>query len=83
VLQQNLMVMRDALDKHYADAGKYPRSLDELVSKRYLRAIPKDPLTQNSTWLVVAPTDPQKGGVYDIHSSAKGTGTNGQPYERW
>jgi general secretion pathway protein G len=83
VLQENLAVMRDALDKHYADAGKYPRSLDELVSKRYLRSIPKDPLTQNTGWLVVAPTDPQKGGVYDIHSSAKGTGSNGQPYERW
>ena len=24
VLQENLTVMRDALDKHYADAGKYP-----------------------------------------------------------
>ncbi len=40
VLKENLVVMRDALDKHYADAGKYPRSLDDLVSKRYLRAIP-------------------------------------------
>src|SRR5258706_15826888 len=73
VLKENLTLMRDALDKHYADAGSYPRSLDDLVSKRYLRSIPRDPFTQaNSTWLVVAPTDPQKGGVYDIHSAAKG-----------
>ena len=83
VLQENLAVMRDALDKHFADAGRYPRSLDELVTKRYLRAIPKDPLTQAATWTLVAPADPQKGGVYDIHSAAKGTGSNGQPYERW
>src|SRR3954468_12250924 len=61
VLQENLMLMRDALDKHYADAGRYPRTLDELVSKRYLRAIPKDPLTQASAWSVVGPSDPQKG----------------------
>jgi general secretion pathway protein G len=77
VLKENLVVMRDALDKHYADAGKYPRSLDELVAKRYLRAIPADPFTQSpSTWVAVPPNDPQKGGVYDVRSPAKG-------YERW
>jgi general secretion pathway protein G len=83
VLQENLNLMRDALDKHYADAGKYPASLDELVSKRYLRAVPKDPIAQTSAWLVVPPSDPKKGGVYDIHSSAKGMGSNGTPYDRW
>lgn len=82
-LKENLTLMRDALDKHYADAGRYPGTLDELVSKRYLRSIPKDPLTQNSSWLVVGPSDPQKGGVYDIHSNAKGAGSDGTPYDRW
>jgi general secretion pathway protein G len=77
VLKENLVVMRDALDKHYADAGKYPRSLEELVSKRYLRSIPDDPFTQShSTWVAVPPSDPQKGGIYDVRSPAKG-------YERW
>ena len=83
VLQENLAVMRDALDKHYADAGRYPNSLDELVSKRYLRAIPKDPIAQSTQWQVIGPPDPQRGAVYDIHSSAKGIGSNGTPYERW
>jgi general secretion pathway protein G len=83
VLQENLAVMRDALDKHYADAGRYPSSLDELVTKRYLRAIPRDPISQTTQWQVIAPTDPKRGGVYDIHSAAKGTGSNGTPYERW
>jgi general secretion pathway protein G len=77
VLQENLAVMRDALDKHYADAGKYPASLEELVSKRYLRSIPRDPFTQSTTsWVPVPPADPKSGGVFDIHSAAKG-------YERW
>ena len=77
VLQENLTVMRDALDKHYADAGRYPASLDELVSKRYLRSIPSDPFTRNATsWVAVPPADPKKGGIFDIHSGAKG-------YERW
>jgi general secretion pathway protein G len=77
VLQENLTVMRDALDKHYADAGKYPGSLEELVAKRYLRSIPSDPFTQSpATWVAVPPADPKKGGVFDVHSAAKG-------YERW
>ena len=76
VLQENLTVMRDALDKHYADAGRYPASLEELVSKRYLRSIPSDPFTRQATWVAVPPADPKKGGVFYVHSSAKG-------YERW
>jgi general secretion pathway protein G len=84
VLQENLTLMRDALDKHYADAGQYPRALEDLVTKRYLRAIPKDPITQTAgTWTLVAPANPEKGAVYDVHSGAKGVGSNGLPYERW
>jgi general secretion pathway protein G len=77
VLQENLALMRDALDKHYADAGKYPGSLEDLVAKRYLRTIPKDPFTQSaSTWIAVPPQDSRKGSVWDIRSGAKG-------YERY
>jgi general secretion pathway protein G len=77
VLQENLSVMRDALDKHYADAGSYPNNLEDLVSKRYLRSIPKDPFTQSAqSWVAVPPADPKKGGVFDVHSAAK-------DYERW
>lgn len=77
VLKENLAVMRDALDRHYADAGRYPAALEELVSKRYLRAIPSDPFTQSSgTWVAVPPQDPKRGGVWDVKSAARG-------YERW
>ncbi|MGH8742000.1 MAG: type II secretion system protein [Burkholderiales bacterium] len=77
VLRENLVVMRDALDKHYADIGRYPAALEELVAKRYLRAIPADPFTQSSTtWVPVPPPDPKRGGVYDVKSAAKG-------YERY
>jgi general secretion pathway protein G len=76
-LQENLAVMRDALDKHYADAGSYPAALEDLVAKRYLRSVPSDPFTRsNTSWVAVPPADPKKGGVFDVHSSAKG-------YERW
>jgi type II secretion system protein G len=84
VLRQDLASMRDALDKHYSDVGSYPSSLSDLVSKRYLRSIPSDPITQSSSsWVVVAPADPQKGGVADVKSGAKGKGSDGKPYVQW
>jgi general secretion pathway protein G len=84
VLRENLLLLRDALDKHYSDAGRYPDALPELVSKRYLRAIPRDPLTHTTdSWLVVPPADREKGGVYDVHSGAKGVGSDGKPYAQW
>lgn len=75
VLRENLALMRDALDQHYADAGRYPERLEELAAKRYLRAIPVDPITQRAdTWVAVPPADPEKGGVFDVHSGAPGYG---------
>ena len=84
VLRENLLLMRDALDKHYSDAGRYPDALPELVTKRYLRALPRDPFTRSAdTWVVVPPADREKGAIYDVHSAAPGVGTDGKPYAHW
>ena len=47
----NLFRMRDAIDQYYADKGKYPASLDALVSDGYLRKIPEDPITKSADTL--------------------------------
>jgi general secretion pathway protein G len=84
VLQEDLRAMRDALDKHYGDLGRYPVTLEELVSKRYLRNIPSDPLTQRTdTWVLVPRADLKDGGIFDVKSGAIGTGKNGKPYGEW
>ena len=84
VLKENLHAMRDAIDRHQTDTGRYPTSLDDLVTKKYLRNLPTDPITQSAaTWLVIAPADPQQGAVYDVKSGAKGAGRDGKPYEQW
>jgi general secretion pathway protein G len=84
VLKEDLSLMRGALDKFYGDNDKYPAVLDELVSRKYLRSIPRDPLTESaSTWITVPPEDPEKGGVYDVHSSAEGNAADGSPYKEW
>lgn len=83
-LRQTLAVTRDALDKYYGDNEKFPDTLDALVSKRYLRSLPVDPITESrSTWTTVAPEDPAKGGIRDIHSGAEGVGRDGKPFREW
>lgn len=84
VLRENLATLRDVLDKHYADTGKYPAALDELVAKRYLRRMPVDPITDSDrTWIVVPPEDKEKGGVFDVHSGADGRARDGTSYRDW
>src|SRR5574340_1223365 len=69
VLRENLATLRDALEKYYSDTGKYPASLHDLVTRKYVRRLPVDPITDSSdTWVIVPPDDPQKGGIYDIRS---------------
>ena len=82
-LRQSLSVMRDALDKYYADNARYPETLEELVEKRYIRGVPVDPITERSdTWTVVeVPADATvTGTVYDIRSGAPGNASDGKPY---
>jgi general secretion pathway protein G len=71
VQRQNISTIRDAIDKFYGDLGRYPDTLDELVTKRYLRQVPLDPITEQANWAVVAPTDAAQGAVYDIRPSAE------------
>lgn len=86
VLKENLHLMRDAIDKHYADTGKYPATLDELVTKKYLRRVPLDPITESTTtWVIVEPPGDKPGttqqrGVYDVRSGAEGKSLTGTPY---
>lgn len=66
VQQQNIVTLRDAIDKFYADQGRYPQALEDLVEKHYLRQIPLDPVTEAADWVVIAPIDTTLGNVYDI-----------------
>ncbi len=84
VLKENLYQLRDAISKYYADKGKYPQTLDALAADKYLRKVPLDPITESvSTWQVVAPEDPQKGGVYDVRSGAPGKAQDGSEFSTW
>jgi general secretion pathway protein G len=98
VLGDTLFTMRKAIDEYYADRGKYPDALTDLVVKRYLREVPYDPFTKrNDTWVTVAPLEAPAGGsageasaqaaeqgkVYDVHSGSNLVGANGIAYNEW
>jgi general secretion pathway protein G len=84
ILQENLRNTRAVIDQFYADTGRYPDSLEQLVEKKYLQALPFDPIADSdSNWVIVAPEEEGKGAVYSIRSSAEGKGRNGKPYAEW
>ena len=81
ILLENLQIVRETIDKFYGDTGRYPESLEELVEKKYLRALPVDPITEStSTWLIEAPDSGAKGSVYTIKSGAPGVDRNGKSF---
>mgnify|MGYP001614313568 FL=1 len=84
-LKQNLQVMRKAIDDFYADNGVYPPTLETLVEKRYIRKLPKDPITERAdSWVLVRSRDGQsgaEGGIVDIQSGSEDKGSDGTPYK--
>lgn len=63
---QNQSTIRDALDKFRADQGRYPTELAELVQRRYLRAIPLDPVSGTADWGPLLHPTGAESGVYDV-----------------
>lgn len=84
VLRQDLSVMRDAIDKHYADLARYPDTLAELVDRHYIRSVPVDPETKsNDTWVLVQSEDEATPGVRDVRSGSEATASDGSAYASW
>ncbi|WP_374423804.1 type II secretion system protein [Chromobacterium sp.] len=81
VLRHNLAVLRQAMDDYRADHGANPSALQDLVSNRYLRELPLDPiLGQRDGWQTRSAED---GGIGEVSSGAKGAGLDGSDYGSW
>jgi general secretion pathway protein G len=89
VLKEDLFRMRDAIDQYYADKGRYPGTLDALVSDGYLRKLPEDPFTRSSSSWQAVPSEPDPNnptaepGVYDVKSDSDQTALDGTKYADW
>jgi len=88
VLKEDLFQVRDAIDQYYADNGKYPAQLTDLVNqedkaKSYLRDIPKDPFTGAQDWVTVS-LEGEETGIFDVHSASPLVAADGAtPYNTW
>ena len=85
-LHTSLNVMRNAIDQHLADRGRYPDSIADLADKRYLRELPEDPLTgRRDSWVALPPPPDSAwaGALYDVRSGAAGRGLDGRLYADW
>jgi general secretion pathway protein G len=95
---------KDAADKNLirVEVGNenYPPNLETLVSGvnvgagsdkkvRFLRAIPKDPITGQPDWQKRCVTDDADSSswcgknVFDVYSNSHATGSDGRPYSEW
>jgi prepilin-type N-terminal cleavage/methylation domain-containing protein len=83
-LHENLKVMRVTIDKFYADKGRYPDNLNELVEHKYLLVVPVDPITETErTWITVPVQDSDQKGIADVKSGAQGQDSNGRSYDSY
>ncbi len=89
VLAEDLYQMRQAIDQFFSDHTRYPDNLEELITSKYLRQLPKDPFTSSDqSWQVKPPeTDLEgetvRGSVFDVASGSDLVGLNGVPYREW
>ena len=88
VLAEDLWTMRDLIDQFYVDKGRYPSSLEEMVTEKYMKAIPADPFAEVAEWEEI-PEEAGEGevleqpGISDVKSKSPKVGTNGVPYAEW
>jgi general secretion pathway protein G len=88
VLRQDLFELRSLISQYTLDKQKAPQGLDDLVQGGYLKALPKDPMTNEANWQVVQEdvllsADQQDPGIDDVHSASNATGTDGTAYSSW
>lgn len=91
VLKENLFQIRDAISKFYKDKKKYPVELEELVTFKYLRVVPLDPIAKTKEWELVhfEPEDMEDfdpdiaSGIIDVKSTASGSSLDGESYNEW
>jgi general secretion pathway protein G len=82
-LQQNLWVMRHAIDQYTTDKEKAPANLQDLVAARYLREIPEDPICKCLQWNEIPAASDDlsiEGGIGDVKSTAEGADSSGKAY---
>jgi general secretion pathway protein G len=88
-LKSDLQVMNRAIQDYTRDKEAAPQSLDDLVSGKYIGAIPPDPITHASDWVTEncdTLLDPDQSGIgiCSVHSGSDAVSPfENTPYSTW
>lgn len=98
-LKASLRVVRGAIDRYYEksfeanpgfdDSRHYPKSLTELVAKKFLRRVPSDPFTGRTDFATISSTDEpgadstNEENVFDIRSVSDYVALDGTKVSEW
>jgi general secretion pathway protein G len=91
VLKENLFQIRDAISKYYYDKQKYPTSMEDLVTYKYLSKIPLDTILNTDEWELIhfEPVDMEdfdpeiSEGIIDVKSRSDKMALDGTLYADW
>ena len=87
VLKENLWQLRRAIDQYTADKGKLPSSVGDLVTEKYLRELPIDPMTDKTEWKEIQGEDTNSSsaaqGLKDVKTLAEGEDSSGVPFSEY
>jgi general secretion pathway protein G len=89
ILKEDLHLMRNSIDQYMQEKNAAPQDLQALVHAGYMRAIPKDPITNSSgTWQLVreditTAVGHTRPGITDVHSGSDQISSEGTRYSTW
>ncbi len=87
VLKENMFQMRRAIDQFRADKGKLPQSVEDLVTEKYLREKPIDPILEKAEWNEIQGEDSNspdgETGMVDVKSLAEGEDSQGVAFSEY
>jgi len=90
-LKEDLFTFRQCIDQFFADKGHYPESLEVLVTEKYIRKIPIDPMTKSAeTWELefeeadaTETASEQPPGIVNVTSGSPKIALDGTAYNTW
>src|SRR5687767_13716440 len=89
VLKDKHHAMQERIEAHHADKNMCPPTPDALVTEKYIREVPVDPMTKAADWQTTPsepdPTNPNdEPGISDVHSASTRVSPHTQtPYSEW
>jgi len=87
-LRQNLNTLNRVITQYTLDKQAAPKSLEDLVQAKYIKAIPQDITGSTDTWQVdedesIMSLEQTEPGITGVHSGSNQTASDGTTYSSW